>query len=127
MSRAGADGFPLRVFVHAESGIAVFSAVEVVNDSEGKGPEYHVSISKAGPGGTRVRCDSNDANWALAQLGVTGWDEDNHVPHGIVRNFWRTVAEPLIGKECSCKDTEPVIRENKGDFIWRPAPGAAGV
>lgn len=53
-------------------------------------------------------------------IGLEGAEEDNHVPHGKVRNFWRPVAELLVGKECECKAEEPVIREDKGDFIWRP-------
>lgn len=108
-------GYPCRAFIHAESDLCVMSAVEVMRD-ENKGPEYHISISK---GGTS-RCDSNEAKWVLAQFGLDGAEEDNHVPHGKVRNFWRTVSEPLIGQECECKATEPAIREDKGDFVWRP-------
>jgi hypothetical protein len=46
-------------------------------------------------------------------------DEDNHVPGGFVRNFWKPVAEKLIGHVCPCKDNEPEMAENKGDFVWR--------
>lgn len=101
----------------------VISAVEVAADNDGidRGPEYHVSISK-NVAGFKARCDSNDAQWILSEFGLVGAEEDNHVPHGIVRNFWRTVSEPLIGLECACKADEPVIREDKGDFIWRPHP-----
>jgi hypothetical protein len=113
-------GYPIRAFFHDESNLAVLSAVEVMAD-ENKGPEYHLSISKQLIGGAQ-RCDSNEAKWVLDQFELAGAEEDNHVPSGIVRNFWRTVAEPLIGQECACKDSEPVIREDKGDYIWRPAP-----
>jgi hypothetical protein len=84
-----------------------------------KGPEYHVSISKqlfAGP----TRCTSDEARWVLEQFGLDGAEEDNHVPGGVVRNFWRPVATGLIGLECECKAEEPAIREDKGDFVWRP-------
>lgn len=118
--QGGVFGYPLRAFMHDESGLSVLSAVEVVNDEQANGPEYHISISK---GGTR-RCDSNEAAWVLKQFALEGAEEDNHVPSGVVRNFWRTVAEPLIGKECECKDTETAIKEDKGDFIWREAPRA---
>jgi hypothetical protein len=114
-------GYPSRTFFHAKSSLAVISAVEVTDDGKiDKGPEYHVSISKqtvCGPS----RCDTNAAKWVLEQFGLDGAEEDNHVPHGVVRNFWRPVAAPLVGLECECKAEEPAIREDKGDFIWRPS------
>lgn len=114
-------GYPCRAFMHDKSSLAVLSAVEVASD-ENKGPEYHISISKQIVGfGTR-RCDSNEARWVLDQFGLEGAEEDNHVASGLVRNFWRTVATGLIGLECACKDAEPAIVEDKGDFIWRAAP-----
>jgi hypothetical protein len=98
---------------------AVISSVEMA-EAEGVGSalelHYHVSISGAG----RKRVDSNDATWVLSLFGMDGAEEDNHVPHGFVRNFWRPVNENRVGIECACKEDEPAIRENKGDFIWRP-------
>jgi hypothetical protein len=76
------------------------------------------------PDGTSIRCDSNEAKWVLDQFGLEGAEEDNHVPFGIVRNFWRPVADKLVGIECQCKAEEPEIREDKGDFIWRPTSSA---
>lgn len=112
-------GYPSRAFFHAKSCLAVISAVEVASDGKiDKGPEYHVSISKQTiRGGSR--CDSNEAKWVLDQFGMDGAEEDNHVPNGIVRNFWRPVAQHLVGLECECKADEPAITENKGDFVWR--------
>jgi hypothetical protein len=113
-------GFPSRAFIH-KSNLAVISAVEVASEpGMDKGFEYHVSISKQFPGGFSGRCDSNEAKWVLDQFGLDGAEEDNHVPHGIVRNFWRPVADRLVGIECPCKAEEPAIREDKGDFVWRP-------
>jgi hypothetical protein len=113
-------GFPSRAFVH-KSNLAVISAVEVASEpGMDKGFEYHVSISKQFPAGLSGRCDSNEAKWVLDQFGLDGAEEDNHVPHGIVRNFWRPVADQLVGIECPCKEEEPAIREDKGDFVWRP-------
>lgn len=113
-------GYPLRAFFHDRFNLAVLSAVEVASDGKvDKGPEYHVSISKqlfAGP----TRCTSDEARWVLDQFGLDGAEEDNHVPGGVVRNFWRPVATGLIGLECECKAEEPAIREDKGDFVWRP-------
>ena len=111
-----------RVYVHARNRIAVISAVEhPVDGKEDKGPEYHLSISRQTPMGPR-RCTSDTARWVLRQFGLDGAEEDNHVPNGVVRNFWRPVADRMVGLECDCKDSEPAIAEDKGDFIWRPAP-----
>lgn len=117
--------YPVERWVHYGTDISVLSAVEVATDKDGSsnGPEYHVSVSKATwPNGryTPSRVDTNEAKWVLAEFGVDGAEEDNHVPHGIVRNFWLPVAGHLVGKECACKAEEVVIRENKGDFVWRP-------
>ena len=118
-------GYPIHRWVHMTLDITVLSAVEVAKDKDGttNGPEYHLSVSKATwPNGryTASRIDTSGAKWVLAEFGLDGAEEDNHVPNGGVRNFWRPVSEPLVGKECRCKAEEVVIRENKGDFIWRP-------
>lgn len=120
--RSGAFGYPARCFFYDAQSLAAISAVEVADDGKiDKGPEYHISISKQSVLGP-YRCDTNEAEWVLRQFGLDGAEEDNHVPDGVVRNFWRPVANKLIGLECDCKAEEPAIRENKGDFIWRPAP-----
>ena len=87
-----------------------------------KGFEYHISISKPVRPGVTKRCDSNEARWVLSQFNLEGAEEDNHVPGGRVRNFWRPVANSLVGIECECKESEPAIIEDKGDFVWRVAP-----
>jgi hypothetical protein len=113
-------GYPGRLFFHKETALAVISAVEVADDGKiDKGPEYHVSISKQTVLGTS-RCDSNEAKWVLEEFGLDGAEEDNHVPNGVVRNFWRPVANRFVGLECDCKAEEPAIVEDKGDFVWRP-------
>jgi hypothetical protein len=111
-------GHPLRAFMHA-SALFVMSGVEFVGGT-GQAPaqEYHLSISRSTPAGPQ-RCDRNQARWVLKEFGFDGGLEDNHVPFGKVRNFWRPVAAPLIGKICECNDDEPAIVEDKGDFIWR--------
>ena len=116
-------GYPSRAFIHNGSRLAVISAVEVASEpGMDKGFEYHVSISKQLSGGIGVRCDPNEDAWVLAQFGLEGAEEDNYVPHGYVRNFWRPVAAGLVGIECPCKADEPAINEDKGDFVWRAAP-----
>lgn len=114
-------GHPARAFMHDRHSLAVISAVEVAADKDGvdRGPEYHISISKQ-IGGAPQRATSDEAKWVLDQFGLDGAEEDNHVPYGKVRNFWRTVAAPLIGLECACKADEPAVTEDKGDFVWRP-------
>lgn len=109
-------GYPVLAWQH-ESGMFALSAVEVATPARGEpelGPEYHLSVSKHGE-----RCTAADALWVLAQFDLVDAKEDNHVPHGRVRNFWRPVADRLSGYECPCVEDEPAIRENKGDFVWR--------
>jgi hypothetical protein len=117
------SGYPVERWLHYATDIHVLSAVEVAADKDGSsnGPEYHLSASRMLYNPFRAtRIDTNAAKWVLAEFGLDGAEEDNHVPNGVVRNFWRPVASGLIGKECRCKAEEVVIRENKGDFIWRP-------
>lgn len=112
------DGFPVTVWLHTQSGIYVISTVEVVRPEPGEpeiGPEYHLSMSCYG----RARVRRQDAKWVLKQFGLEDAKEDNHVPHGIVRNFWRPVADNLSGYECPCIDEEPAMREDRGDYVWR--------
>lgn len=100
----------------------ILTAIEIVlpeGAKEGR-PEYHVSISGLKWLDERpYRCSDSRARWVLKQVGLDGWFEDNHVPHGIVRNFWRPVAEPQVGDVCPCVGEEPAMREMKGDYVWR--------
>ena len=120
-------GYPFRRFVHLAHGLSVMSAVEVANEPGelGLGPEYHLSVCRfrnvTNPlGGRRIfRCDEQDARTVLRQFGLEDAREDNHVPSGFMRNFWRPVADRLSGYECPCVDAEPAMREDKGDFVWR--------
>lgn len=116
-------GFEAQAWQHKARGLRVISAVEVARDADGidRGPEYHVSISREGH-----RCSSADARTVLADFDMAGAEEDNHVPFGIVRNFWRPVADRFVGLECACKASEPAIVEDKGDYVWRPAEGMRG-
>ncbi len=112
-SRMGSP-FPTRAFQHNH--LCVISAVE---SPEGE-PEYHISITK----NENARCSSQDAKWVLCQFSKDGWEEDNHVPFGKARHFWRPVAENNVGIECPCKEEEPAIVEDKGDYVWRPDSNA---
>lgn len=109
-------GYPVEAWEHPSSGLFCLSALEVAHDP-GKpalGPEYHLSVTLNGQ-----RCTAANALFALASFGLEDAKEDNHVPSGRVRNFWRPVADNLSGYECPCVDDEPAIREDKGDFVWR--------
>lgn len=121
--RHAAMGFACEAWFHPESGMQTFSAVEVAHDPGALelGPEYHLSISKHGSGSRPKRTSSAEALWCLAQFELLDAKEDNHVPSGNVRNFWRPVADRLSGYECPCTNEEPAIREDKGDYVWRGA------
>ncbi len=115
--------FPVMGYQHPEFFLQVFSAVEVVNDPKEripKGPEYHISIVRRVGGNKPTRCSAAEAKWVLEQFGLDGWEEDNHTPGGQARNFWRPVAEPLVGLECACRNEENVLVED--DYTSRPLP-----
>lgn len=102
--------------------VQAITSIEVVRP-EGGGeprPEYHVSVSGFAPDGQApYRVSESRAQWALQQFSAAGFLEDNHVPNGVVRNFWRPVADPAVGEVCKCVDEEPAMHEMKGDFTWR--------
>ena len=112
--------YPVTRWYHQKHGLYVLSAVEVAVDTDGfsPGPEYHLSISKQVRLGKPARCSAEEAAWVLKQFGLEGSEEDNHVPDGKVRNFWRAVADRFIGRECACKETEHKVVE--GDYEHRP-------
>lgn len=109
-------GYPAVAFRHDRLGLYVISGLEVAEEEIG--PEYHISISKAG--GTMSnrprRCSASEAAMVLKQFDAEGATEDNH--SSVIRSFWMPVNESLIGHECDCKGAEAAIRE--GDFEWRP-------
>lgn len=114
------EGYPFQVWAHDANKLGAISAVEVATEAPGLpalGPAYHLSVSAFGE-----RCSTADALWVLAQFDLLDALEDNHVPNGKVRNYWRYVADNLSGIECPCVDEEPAIVEDKGDFVWRGAP-----
>lgn len=109
------------VWMHRTRELVVLSAVEKAEPDPGEldvGAEYHVSVSR---GGGR-RCTSNDAREVLRMFSADDATEDNHVPNGKVRNFWMPVAEKYRGYECPCVEHEPAMLEDRGDYLWRPAP-----
>jgi hypothetical protein len=112
-----AEGYPYQAWEHRANGLMVISAVEVASEKVGTpalGPAYHLSVSAMGQ-----RCSTADALWVLGQFDLVDALEDNHVPSGRVRNFWRYVADHLSGIQCPCVDEETAVVEDKGDFVWR--------
>ena len=115
-------GYEGRYWFYPERSITVISALEVARDPGDivdKGPEYHVSVSRWIHGTGIVRADRNDARFVLKAFDMEDATEDNHVPGGRVRNYWRPVADKYVGHECPCVDDEPAMVEDKGDFVWR--------
>ena len=121
-SPMAAAGHPVRAFFHDKHALAVITAVEFIDDGTVDGPEYHLSISRQHRTLGTQRCTSEEARWALVQFGIPEATEDNHVPGGLVRNFWRPVADPMVGRACLCVEGENAIVEDKGDYVWRAAP-----
>ncbi|MFS8980117.1 hypothetical protein PO002_37640 [Cupriavidus necator] len=119
--RAAAVGFACEAWFHPASGIQTFSALELARDpgTPDLGPECHLSMSKYGGAGRPRRTTSAEALWCLAQFDLVDAKEDNHVPGGVVRNFWRPVADNLSGYEYPCAADEPAMREDRGDYVWR--------
>lgn len=90
-------------------GVRAISSISLVY---GK-PQYHVSFSD---NGKRIGITFMEA--VLKQWRITDFEEDNHVPNGKVRNYWKPF-DPEA-KECRCKETEPP-HEETGGYVWREA------
>ncbi len=101
-------------------GISIMSAMEVVADEPGgeEFPQYHISVSCFDNRGKSIRPSRDMAYEVLAAFGTDGFEVDNHVPNSTVWNFWRHVADPVIGKPCVCVKDETLVIE--GDYPWRP-------
>lgn len=92
-------------------GVMMVSALENAEAPDGSGetiPQWHVSMSSEGP----KRCTDVEVRQALACVGMTGAEEDNHHP-GVARHFWMPV-DPKRRVECECKTTEVVVTEPDG-------------
>ena len=119
-------GFPVQRWIQwpgnypGALGISILSAVEVVADEPGgeEFVQYHISVSGFDRSDTILRLSKTIADAAIAAFGVDGFEVDNHVPNSKVWNYWRHVADPLVGKECACVKDEKLIVE--GDYPWRP-------
>jgi hypothetical protein len=118
-SKISIYGYDAIAYLYPEKKIYVISGVEVVKDNNDIeiGPEYHISISMAGR-----RVSSNVAKWVCNEFDMIDSEEDNHGA-ARARHFWKPVAETFIGRECPCKETEPAIKLDKGDYIYRPQKG----
>ena len=61
------------------------------------------SAANTGPSLARAAALPPKPDGCSCSFGVEGALEDNHVPGGLVRNFWRPVADHLEGRECSVR------------------------
>lgn len=111
---------PFAVFCwdHHVHRLRVLSSVEPILEGGITNPQYHLSISAEGTPGRPAPASAAQALWVVGQFGMEGGEEDNHVPDGVVRNWWRPVADRLVGKECECFELENV--QVVGDFVRRP-------
>lgn len=115
------SAYPVTAWENRVLKLFVMSAVEVATDTDriSRGPEYHISVSKQIHRGLPTRCSREEGEFVLREFGhLDGWEEDNHIPNGQVRNYWRAVAENMIGRKCACKESEHLVVE--GDFEHRP-------
>ena len=80
------------MYFHKPTKLCVISAVEVASHAPGLEPicTYHVSMSKNG----KYRATPEETRFVLKAFGMEDASEDNHVPGGIARNFWRP--EPCL-------------------------------
>lgn len=105
------------------SGIQVISKLEVVpypDDETVSGPQWHVSVTRAGKRGI-VRPYQSDVDLALADFDMVGAEEDNHEP-GMARHFWMPV-DPAHRVDCQCKADEDLIVEPDGHTWTNPKSG----
>lgn len=110
----------VELYDHALIPLRVLSSVDWVGETEGgNGWEYHVSVSRRTKT-FRQRVASDDVvKMALEAFGMTEAREDNHVPNGVVRNFWL----PVDGRppHCDCETTEAPHPMGDGttSAVWR--------
>jgi len=113
--------YAIERWYHRGNEVQVLSAIEMVSgESPEPRGEFHVSISGLKHlASDCYRISESRARWALQQFNFTDYVQDNHVPAGKVRNYWRPIAENQ-NPVCSCNEREPKVREMKRDYIWRP-------
>lgn len=85
-------------------------AISSIHEIDGK-PQYHVSFSHQGQ-----RINHGWMEPLLKQWNIESFEEDNHVPNGKVRNFWKSFDPEQ--KQCRCKDIEEP-HEEVGGYVWR--------
>ena len=99
--------------VYRRGKIRVVSSLDDAQLPDGsgeRGPQWHVSISRAGK-----RARPEDVSIALRAFGLVGAEEDNHHP-GVARHYWLPV-DPARRVACECKANEETIREADG-YEW---------
>lgn len=116
--------FATEKFINDVRGCCVISAVETVLWYGVEQPMYHISISQIKPNGRLL--SNEECEEILKLTGLDGWEEENHVRHSRVRNYWRAVNENRVGLPCPCVKTEPKERDRQSGKITRPQPAHIG-
>lgn len=101
----------------------VVSALEIAEypDGKGVGPQWHVSVSRAGPV-KNGRPHTHDMRRARRAFGMQRAEEDNHHP-GIANHLWLPV-DPAHRVDCQCKEDEAIVVEADGYTWTNPRDGA---
>jgi hypothetical protein len=102
----------LSAAIYRRGAVCVISALEMAKlpRRDEPGPQWHVSISRAGH-----RPRRQDVELALIAFGLVGAEEDNHHP-GNARHFWMPV-DPQFRVGCECAEEERVVVDSDG-YTW---------
>jgi hypothetical protein len=116
-----ADPAVLACSAWCRGSFTVISALEIADypDGQGKGPQWHISISLVWTQDGRGR--PSVVSGVLRSFGMTAAEEDNHHP-GAARHFWMPV-DPSRRVDCECKTTEVTIVEPDGYKWTNPTDG----
>lgn len=106
--------------VYERGPLRVITTLEMAElpDGAGVGPQWHVSVSRAGK-----RPRPADVERVLRVFDLLGAEEDNHHP-GIARHFWMPV-DPAHRVDCECKVDEVMVVEPDG-YRWSNARAESG-
>lgn len=105
----GHDDQIISISAWMRRGLFMISALELADAPDGGGDvieQWHVSMSKRNHANdiASKRPTDEECRQALACLGLTGAEEDNHHP-GVARHFWMPV-DPARRVDCECKTDE---------------------
>src|SRR5260370_41876023 len=100
-SRWPSQPYAIKRYYNRGQEMQVLSAIEMIlpEGSRDGRPEYHLSVSGLAFGADRpYRVSDSRARWVLKAFDLEGWFEDNHVPGGLVRNYYGPSSMGGIGR-----------------------------